>query len=69
MKIRFESIYDSHDCETCGSSFAEGGKIYFDNKLKFKFKPSAHCYDSEHMDERELVKKAFELLGHEVQFD
>lgn len=69
MKIRFEFTTDTYDCETCGVSYAEGGKIYFDDELKFEFVPHAYCYDSDHMNEEEIFKKAFELLGHEVTFD
>lgn len=69
MKIRFEFLIDSCDCDTCGVNYAEGGRIYFDDELKFEFLPHAYCYDSDHMGEFELIEKAFDLLGHEVSFD
>lgn len=46
MKIRYQELYDSHNCETCGYSDATGAKIWFDDKLVYELKPVAHCYDS-----------------------
>lgn len=40
--------YDSHDCDTCGSSYADGATIYLDGKQILDLVPIAHCYDNVH---------------------
>lgn len=66
MKILIEMTQDTYHCEDCVTSWADGGRIYFDGELKFEFIPQAHCYDNDTMGESDLYKKAFELLGHEL---
>ncbi|PJT22679.1 hypothetical protein CN884_11925 [Ochrobactrum sp. 30A/1000/2015] len=45
MKISIEWLGDTHDCETCGPSWAEGARVYIDGLLVLDLQPSAHCYD------------------------
>lgn len=70
MKIRIEDMYDEYDCETCGYSVAYGGRIFFDEELKFELIPVAHCYDSVTIMDpvnEFWAKKVLELLGHELE--
>lgn len=39
-----EYLEDHTDCETCGSSYAVGYKIYSDGELVVDKTPYAHCY-------------------------
>lgn len=64
LEIQWLSDY-YNDCETCGGSWAEGARVWFDGELVFEFIPSAHCTGGDHMSEFEVYLKVFELLGIE----
>lgn len=64
-KIEIEWLSDHYECETCGSSFADGARVYFDGKVVFEFVPSAYCFGSDTMTDYEVFFKVFELLGVE----
>lgn len=66
MKITFEYLYDTYECDTCGQSHATGGRIWFDGKQVFELVPVAHCFGGAHMNES-LPEKALRILGHEVE--
>lgn len=67
MKIRIETLTDDHDCETCGWSYAEGARVYFDEKPVLDLEPHAHCYDGDNYSDTEIYKRILEVLGHEVE--
>lgn len=69
MKIRIETDDDSHDCETCGGSYADGGKVYVDDVLVIDKPASAHCFNGTSFDEGELLVMALKKLGHDVIVD
>ena len=48
MKIlKLHMFLDYHDCETCGSSSAEGFGITYKGKFTSILEPLAHCYDTQ----------------------
>lgn len=63
-EVRIERITDSHDCETCGWSYAEGAHIYLDGILVRSCEPSAHCTSPTHWDEEALMGEILSVLGH-----
>lgn len=66
QKISIEWLSDCFsDCETCGSSWADGARVKFDGGVVFEFIPVAHCTGGDHMTESEVYLKVFELLGIE----
>jgi hypothetical protein len=69
MKVEIEVLTDSHDCETCGCSWAEGGVVYVDGVEVLVRKPSAYCYNSPSFSESDLLVMALTKLGHEVLVD
>ena len=44
-KYRIELLVDEHDCETCGSAYAEGYQIFLNDELVIDKKPIAHCFN------------------------
>jgi hypothetical protein len=69
MKIRIETETDSHDCETCGSSYSQGGKVFVDDVLVLEKPALAHCYDGRDYSDSDLLVLALAKLGHEVEVD
>lgn len=72
MKIKYEFLYDEHECETCGYSTAQGAIIWFDEKEVYRLEPVAHCYDGETLlnkagQQCTVHEKILELLGHELE--
>jgi hypothetical protein len=61
--IRVERTTDSHDCETCGCSFADGARIYVDGELKADLVPSAYCFDGTSYEDEDIDREILKLLG------
>ncbi|HET8689280.1 MAG TPA: hypothetical protein VFM18_21930 [Methanosarcina sp.] len=66
MKINIEWMYDDHDCDTCGSSFAEGALVTFEDGRVLELFPYANCYNSISFDKDEVYSRIIEELGHEI---
>ena len=66
MKINIIWLADSHECETCGTSFAQGARVYKDDELWIELEPHAHCFESKDYDCNEVYKRILRELGHEV---
>lgn len=64
MNIRVVETSDSFDCETCGSSWATGYNIYFDDVLSIAMKPIAHCYGGDHFTIEDALQEIIKELGH-----
>lgn len=69
MRIRIETMTDEHECEDCGTSYAEGGRVYIDDELVLERIPSAYCYDAPSFSETDLLLMALKSAGHEVTVD
>ncbi|PWL18850.1 hypothetical protein DKP76_07250 [Falsochrobactrum shanghaiense] len=67
MKISIEWLDDTYDCETCGSSWAEGALVYIDGLLVLDLQPSAHCYNGVSYQEGDVYQRILEHLGHGVE--
>lgn len=66
--IRIERITDSHDCETCGFSAADGARVYFDGAPKLHLNPIAHCFDGVDYDDEDIAKEILRELGSNVVY-
>ena len=66
MTFRLVETTDSYDCETCGTSWAEGYKVYRDGALWLELKPVAHCYGGDNFTLADALQKIIEELGHTV---
>ena len=69
MKIEIEVLTDDHDCETCGSNWAEGGVVRVDGKEVLRREPVAYCYGVPSFSEHELLVMALKKIGVEVTVD
>jgi len=72
MKIKFEVLFDDHECETCGHSYATGSIIWFDDQEVFRLDPVAHCYDGTSLRNKDgqectVYEKILELLEHDLE--
>lgn len=66
--VRIEWLHDSYsDCETCGTSYAEGARVYVDDRLVIDLTPVAHCTNPAHYSEQEVFGRVLEHLGHSYQ--
>jgi len=65
--IKIEWLSDDHDCETCGSTYADGALVWLDGDLILELSPSAYCYDSTHYDEADVYRHILEKLGYEIK--
>jgi hypothetical protein len=58
----------SPNCETCGTSYAEGAIVRIDDELVLALMPSAHCFGGDSWDQHEVYRLIFEKLGHTVEY-
>jgi len=65
-EIRIEWMSEASDCDQAGCSggYAEGAKVYFDEKLVLDLSPSASCFDSVDYDKDEVFGRILGALGH-----
>jgi hypothetical protein len=65
--IRIEWLSDSSShCETCGTSYADGARVYVDDVLALDLAPVAHCFGGANYDQQEVFERLLKHLGHEV---
>jgi hypothetical protein len=64
--IRIEWHTDEHDCENCGSSYAEGAVIHIEGREPIEMLPSAHCFDGTSYSEADVYTRIIEELGYRV---
>lgn len=57
-------LRDTHDCETCGWSIADGYTIVKDGVPVLTRKPHAHCYDGDDYNDTDLLKDICELFNY-----
>lgn len=67
MKIKIEWLSDSCDCETCGSSWAEGAIVYIDGQEIFTLEPHASCYDGSSWTQAEVYYQILKGLGYTIE--
>ena len=67
--IEIKTMTDSHDCETCGGSWAEGGVVYVDGEEVLRREPVAYCYGVPTFSEHDLLVMALKKIGVEVKVD
>lgn len=60
-------LEDQHECETCGYSYAQGYKIYKDEKLMIDKEPLSHCYDPVNYDHSNAAFDILKLEGIEIE--
>jgi hypothetical protein len=66
MKIGIEYLSDTYDCDDCGTSWADGYRVYKDGELWFEMTPLAHCFGGTNFEYKDLFEEIMLRLGHEV---
>lgn len=66
MKIEIEWLSDESDCDTCGTNWATGAIVKFEDRAPLEMFPVATCFGESSWDENEVYKKILEHLGHKV---
>lgn len=67
-RIDIAWLTDDHDCDTCGSNYAEGAEVFLDGKCILSLKPNAYCFDSDDYPSDEVYIRLLETLGYTVNF-
>lgn len=65
-KIEIKWLDDEHDCDTCGTSWAEGAIVTIDGERALDLDPLAHCFGSDDYSREEVLRRILAHLGHEV---
>lgn len=65
MKVHIKWLDDTHECETCGFSYAEGAKVFIDGKLIIDKVPISNCCNPLYWNEEEILR---EILHHISEF-
>lgn len=68
-RVEITWLDDSHDCETCGSSCAEGARVSIDGSLVLDLEPVAHCYDGASWERDTILHRILAQLGAHVVVD
>lgn len=68
-KLEIIRLTDSCECETCGTSYADGYSAYLDGDLLCEVLPAAHCFDGTSVDDEEMYQQIFAKLGYEFGID
>lgn len=61
MSYVIEYLYDDHDCETCGPSYAQGYVIKKGDVIVVDKTPSAHCFGGDDYTQDDPYKDILEL--------
>ena len=69
MKIEIQTEEDVRECETCGSSWAEGGVVRVDGKEVLRREPIAYCYGTPTYSESDLLVMALKKIDIDVFVD
>lgn len=65
--ITIEWLSDTYDgCETCGTSWAEGARVFIDGEMALDMSPSAYCFGGAHYDQSDVYERILRHLGHTV---
>lgn len=65
--IKIEWLSDSHDCETCGTSWANGANVWIDGVLSLELHPYAACFCGSDFPSDEVYKAIIQKLGYKVE--
>lgn len=66
-KVELDARYDEYDCETCGTSYAEGFFVMIDGEPFGDYSPCAHCHSGQSYFLQDVLTDVMEHLGHELK--
>lgn len=65
--IKIEYLSDSHDCETCGGSWAGGYNVSVDGFPFGDFEPVASCFGGSRYSLEDVYRALLRHFGHELE--
>lgn len=65
--IIIEHLEDTHECDTCGISYADGYRATCNGEVIDEFTPVAHCYQPMHIELEDFLIDVMETLGYKVE--
>lgn len=57
---------DEHECDTCGTAYAEGARVRINGEDVLDLAPGAYCYDGTSYSREQVYRKIIEALGYRV---
>jgi len=66
QEIKIKWLSDTYDCDTCGTSWAEGAEITMPDGTISILPAIAHCYDGESYDSTYVYEAILYKLGYKV---
>lgn len=67
--VDIQWLRDSHECDTCGMSDAEGAIVSIDGKQVLSLEPCAHCYGGDNWNYEAVLRMTLAKLGYRVTID
>lgn len=64
--LSFEWLQESHDCETCGPSWAAGALVLLNGQVLVDRTPCAACFDGRDYSPEQVYSAVLAALGYEV---
>ena len=64
--IEIDWLFDSDECETCGTNWAEGAEVRVDGVSFLSLTPFATCFNGNHYDEAEVYRRILVALGYKI---
>lgn len=65
--VSVEWLSESVDCDTCGYNWAEGARVYFDDKLVLDLEPVAACFNGASYSTEQVFGMILKELGHNLK--
>jgi len=69
QKIKIEWLSDTYECDTCGTSWAEGAEITMPDGTVSVLPAIAHCYGGESYDSTYVYEAILYKLGYKVTYE
>jgi len=64
--LSFEWLQESHDCETCGPSWAAGALVLLNGQVLVDRTPCAACFDGRDYSPEQVYSAVLAALGYDV---
>ena len=65
--LTIERLSDDCDCETCGTSWAEGAIVKLNDRIILELEPHASCYGGKSWTDADVYHEILKYLGYTVE--
>jgi hypothetical protein len=66
-RLIIDWLYDTHECDTCGATYADGARVTLNDSVILELIPVAHCTGGKTWFNDDVYKLIFEALGYEIK--